>query len=248
MTALSVSEQQSYQSLRTYLLSLPLAGSPEVVQGQANRVAEPATPDFVVMTATIRSRLEWNVDSLFDVAYTGSAAGGTLTVTAVQLGTLVAGATVFGTGLLLAGGTFTLGAQLGGSAGGTGTYALSPSATIPSQQLASGAKALLQPTRLTVQCDVHGPNAGDNAQIVSTALRDAYAVDAFNSYGPDVWPLYADDPRQVAFIDGEQQFEERWTVDVQLQVNPALTLPQQFFTSVVVGLHEIGSGPNPAPS
>jgi hypothetical protein len=100
----------------------------------------------------------------------------------------------------------------------------------------SGITEYVQPTKLTVQVDVHGPNSDENVQLISTMFRDEYAVDQFGLSGQDVTPLYCNDPHQVPFINGEQQFEFRWSVDMFLQVNPVITLPQQFATVVNVDL------------
>jgi hypothetical protein len=82
--------------------------------------------------------------------------------------------------------------------------------------------------KFTVQIDVHGPSSGDNAATIVTALRDDWAVDFFAAMHPEVAPLYADDARQMAFISGEKQYENRWIVEAQIEVNSAVRLPQQF--------------------
>ncbi len=106
--------------------------------------------------------------------------------------------------------------------------------------LPGGVGAALQPTRVVVQLDVHGPNSGDNAQVIATMLRDPYAFDAFAASGFDVVPLYADDPRQIPFIDAEKQYEDRWIVDAHLQANEVVTgAPVQFYASAVVNLVEV---------
>lgn len=222
MINVSLLESQALTSLRTFIMSV-LPGVP-VIKGQVNRTPEPGAADFVIQTATIRGRLETNTDVFKDLAYTGSAAGGTLTVAAFQLGgTIGVGNLVLGSGVLV--GTVITG-TLGGT-GGTGTYAITPAQVFPLQQLAGGTMSITAPMKLTVQVDVHGPNAGDNAQVLATLFRDEYATAAFASYGPDVTPLYADDPKQLGFIDGEKQIEERWSLDVHLQINPTTVVPQQ---------------------
>lgn len=95
---------------------------------------------------------------------------------------------------------------------------------------------MLQPTEHTVQLDVHGPNAGDNAQIIVTTMKDEAGCSAFAATGFDVMPLYASDARQMAFPTGENQFEDRWVIDLVLQVNPVVTLPQQSATTAVTGI------------
>jgi hypothetical protein len=97
-------------------------------------------------------------------------------------------------------------------------------------------KDAMQPARVTVQLDIHGPDSADNAQVITTLLRDEYAVNIFATFGLDVTPLYAGDPRQSPFLNGEQQIETRWTVDSVLQCNPIVTVPQDFASTLSVGL------------
>ena len=97
-------------------------------------------------------------------------------------------------------------------------------------------RSVLQPTKLTVQLDVHGPNGGDNVQIVTTLFRDLNACEAFAASGIDVSPLYTSEPRQLPFINAEQQYEDRHTVDVVMQVNPIVTQSQDFADALHVGI------------
>jgi hypothetical protein len=94
----------------------------------------------------------------------------------------------------------------------------------------------LQPMQLTVQLDIHGTSASDNLNLITSLFRDQYGVDAFNASGFDVTPLYMGDPRQMPFINGEQQIETRWTVDTVLQCNPIITTAQQFATTLNIGV------------
>lgn len=210
-------------ALRAFLLGI-LPGV-EVILSQVNRVPEPKNPNFVLMTPLLRARLETNVDTYADVSFTGSIAGKVLTVTEVAFGTIATGQTLFGP--TVAAGTTIAG--LGTGTGGVGTYNLSTSQSVASGPLASGTEAILTPTMVTVQLDCHGPASGDNAQTISALFRDAYAVQQFATSGIDLVPLYTSDPRQAAFINAEQAYEDRWTLDVMLQSNQVISgLPQQF--------------------
>jgi hypothetical protein len=113
------------------------------------------------------------------------------------------------------------------------TWTDAPEATPP-----IGTRDSLAATEVIVQVDVHGPSSADNAQIISTVLRDEYATIAFTRLGVEVQPLYAEDPRQSPFENGEQQTEWRWTVDVHLQANPVVTTPQDFADVVEVTTYE----------
>lgn len=94
----------------------------------------------------------------------------------------------------------------------------------------------LSPTKVTMQVDVHGPQAGNNAQLISNLFRTDYACDFFVTTGFDISPLYSSDPKQIPFLNGEQQIEERWVVDVCMQSNPITTVAQQFADAVEVGV------------
>jgi hypothetical protein len=214
----------------------------DVVAAQDNRVPEPASPDFIVMTPIRRPRLSTNIDTYADVAFTASIAGSVMTVSTIQIGAIAAGTTLFGTGVVPG----TQITALSGGTGGPGTYAVSPPQSVPAQPMAAGGATFLQPTEFVVQLDVHGPNSGDNAQIISTLFRDAFGVDAFAALNAAVSPLYADDPNQTPFINAEQQFETRWTVDAHLQVNEVVAgVPQQFAGVIAVGLVEVEAAYKP---
>lgn len=231
---LSLTESQAFTALRSFLLAVLPSGI-EVLRSQVNQVPEPQGPDFVMMTALSRERLETNVSAYSDVAFTGSIAGNTLTVTAMQMGGIAVGAQLLGNNLA-ANTTVT---ALGTGTGGDGTYTVSPSQTVVSQTIAAGTQTILQPTQLTVQVDVYGPNSADNAQIITTLVRDGYAVDQFATSGYDVMPLYASEARQSPLINAESQFEARWTFSIVMQVNPTITVPQQFADQLQATLTEV---------
>lgn len=101
--------------LRAFLLSF-LPSGVEVVTAQDNRVPEP-DGDFVSMTVNCRGRLATNVNTYQDCSFEASIAGTVMTVTHVDLGTILVSATVFGSSV--ADGT-VIDAQTGGSLGGVG--------------------------------------------------------------------------------------------------------------------------------
>jgi len=207
-----------------------------VVRGQVNKVAEPALPDFAVLWPTRHTRLATNEDGTGDCRFVGSiASDGTMTVSAVSFGSLALGATVWGSGV--AAGTRIVG--LGTGTGGVGTYLVSSTQAVSSEVMACGVKAAEQRWQMDVQIDVHGPNSGDNATRISTLLRDEFATSAFAAITPDVSPLHADDPRQIPFVNGEDQTENRWIVEARLQVNSTVVIPQQYMDAAVVGLIDV---------
>jgi hypothetical protein len=82
-----------------------------------------------------------------------------------------------------------------------------------------------QGVEVMLQLDVFGVNAADLATIITTLWRDDYACLAL---GAVCQPLYCDEPRLMPFIDGEEQYEQRYTISAHLQYNPTVSVPQQF--------------------
>lgn len=234
MATVAPTQSQIQTVLRAFLLQILPAGTP-VVLGQANRVAEPHADDFVVFWPLRRPRIATNVDSSADCRVAGSIAGATLTVDSVSFGTLAVGRTLWGTGVA----SNTRITALGSGSGGVGTYSVSPSQTAPLQTISGGATQVMEAAEIVFQLDVHGSTSGDNAQIIAALLRDPYAVEYFEASGFEVWPLYADDPRQMPFQNDQQQYENRWVIEAVLQANETVEIPQQYADEVDVGLVEI---------
>lgn len=195
-------------------------------------MAAPAGSDYVIMTPLFQERIETNTSEFIDAVFTGSISGDTLTITAVITGSLVAGRYIFGVGI--AANTYIV-SQLTGTPGGVGTYSISPSPqTITSETISAGASSILRPTKVTVQVDVHGPNSADNTQIITSLIRSDYGVTQFATYGFDVTPLHCNEPKQMPFLNGEQQIEYRWTFEVVMQSNPVLVVSQDAASVVTV--------------
>jgi hypothetical protein len=232
---LSVTQSNIQTALISFLASAMPSGM-EIVEGQDNRVPEPVGQDFIVFTIMRRDRLSTNVDAFADCAFTASISGNIMDVTAVQIGTVAAGNLVFGSGIAV--GTRVSGTLTG--TGGIGTYLVSVSQTIGSEQMAAGSFTALQAVNAMIQIDVHGPNSSDNAQIITTLFRDDYAYQIMRQSGFDVAPLHADDPKQIPFINAEQQYEYRWVIEAHMQANQiVLGIPQQFFDVVDLNVESV---------
>lgn len=205
----------------------------EVVQGQINRVSELPATDFVVMWALRFPRLATNIDTYVDAVFTGAISGTTLNITAVSpdyVGEITVGSTVYGNNVV--NGTQVDG--FGTGTGGVGTYVVNNTQTVSSEILATGTQQLLQKAECVMQLDVHGVQSSDDAQIISTTFRDAFAVDYFTAVNPDIIPLYCKDPVQTAFLNAENQYEDRFSIEMHLQVNQKIVIPQQFADALVV--------------
>jgi hypothetical protein len=108
-------------------------------------------------------------------------------------------------------------------------------ASDPSTQPQSN--AITQAVRYQIQVDAYGPTSGDLIQTLWGVLQ---APDAFDFFAAQtikgVYPLYADNPRQHALVDEEDEFEVRWMMDVSLQFNPTLTSAVQTASTATVSI------------
>ena len=235
---LSPTQDQTLAALRAVLAQCASTPAAQIVLGQANRVPPPAGTDYIVMTPLRRTRLETNSDNFDDCRIIGGISGTTLTVASVTFGTVTVGRLLW----IPPATALTIVSQLSGTPGGPGTYQVSASASVASNTvMGCGATAVLAPYQLDVQVDVHGSGgssqAADNAQIISGLFRDDWSFEAFKSQIASVVPLHADDPIFMpGFVDGEDQYEDRWVVEVRLQVNATISVAQRYADSAVVGI------------
>ena len=226
---LTVTPTQSdiQDALRSFLLSVLPAGV-DAIAGMVNRVPEPAAPNFIVFTCIRRRRIATNLDSFNDCRFTASINGTAMVVTGVDVGTILEGAVLFGAGI-------AAGTTVVSGPGGVGVYVVAPSQTAPTTTVSAGQANYTQMTEVVFQVDVHSANvldSADMAQTITTMFRDAYATQFFAAANPAVAPLLADDPRQMPFLDAEEQFETRWMVEARLQANQTiLGVPAQFADS-----------------
>jgi hypothetical protein len=227
---------------------LIIQGVVEIVRGQDNRVPEPLAGDFIVMTPIMRQRLAWNAVGFFDGAFTVVISGNIMTVTEINhnVPTLVPGVSIRDTGGVIFPNTI-IGQQISGPPGGLGEYFISPSqATYTSVIAYAGLREDMAATKWTVQLDVHGPLSGDNIQAIYSLFFSEYATNVFSSTGFDVTPLTSTQPRQIPFLNAEQQIEYRWSIDLDMQINPIVSTPQQFFDEVEVSITEVDTPKGPA--
>ena len=221
-------------SIQTALVSAIQAVLPGtiVIEGQSNRASEPSASSFVVFTIMRRERLSTNLMVYADCAFTGSVSGTTLNVFSVQFGSIAVGAPIFA----LTGATGVSVSSFGAGTGGVGTYVLTGPLILSSGPLASGQVYVAEPVKITMQLDFHGPDprtTSDMVAPVETLFRSELANSLFASATTGVYPLYADDPRQVPWVNSEQQIEAMWTLDCVVQVNQQVAWPQQFATSLI---------------
>ena len=81
------------------------------------------------------------------------------------------------------------------------------------------------PSRIDVQIDFYGAQAGEFCKTVKTAFRSHWG---FAHFPANIKPLYTSDGIQSPLLTGEQQYESRWTLTASMQYNPTVTVPQEF--------------------
>lgn len=90
---------------------------------------------------------------------------------------------------------------------------------------AIGTATLVGPTRIDVQADFYGAQAGEYCKAAMMVFRSFWGFDQFPA---NIKPLYTSDGHQAPLTTGEQQYESRWTLTVSMQYNPTVTVPQDF--------------------
>ena len=104
-----------------------------------------------------------------------------------------------------------------------------------------------QNMQVALQLDVHGAQAFNNSNRISTLFRDGFATEFFEDY-PNISPLYAGDPRNAPFISGERQYEDRYIVEVELQVNFTMTATAQSARTLTADIIDVETDPNSWPN
>ena len=95
-----------------------------------------------------------------------------------------------------------------------------------------GEQHISRTTRWHCQIDFYGTSAAQRATVLSAVVRTPFACEWFRDNAPVLTPLWADDPFQTTLINGEQQYEPRWTVTFVGQIDPVVTLPLAFFDDI----------------
>jgi hypothetical protein len=221
-------------------LTAVLPSTTAIIAGLQNRSAEPVQGNYVVVTPIRYTRLETNIDSAEDCKFTGSFAGNILTVTAVEIGELTIGSTIFGPGVAA---NTNIVSQTSGPSGGAGNYTVSVPQTLASGTLSCGEQTVTMNAEVVLQLDFHSLapdySSGDNAQIVSTLLRDEFGVDFIAGVNPAIAPFYADDPKMMPFINDQSQIEWRWVLEARFQVVQTVSISQQYFDSADLNVVEV---------
>lgn len=195
-------------ALRAFLLDRLPAGA-EVIQGVVNRVAEPTAPSFATLTLIRAQRLSTNVDADADVKFSASIApapatfqgsiapaprqpaappSGLMAVSLVSAGQVLVGSLVAGAGV--ADGTYVT-AQIGGTPGGAGNYAVSVPQSVIAGPLTSSCGLMAVSSvaigSIEVGASVWGvglPPTTVRAALTGAGGAGTYAVGPSQSFGP----------------------------------------------------------------
>jgi hypothetical protein len=97
----------------------------------------------------------------------------------------------------------------------------------------------LAKTKFALQLDFHGVGSSDMMQTFGTLFMDEYACDFFSGTPYDIAPLFSTDPIQAPFINGEKQYEDRWTMNALFELNAVVATPQQFATTLTPTVIEV---------
>jgi hypothetical protein len=240
-SAASTPTEATIQEALGGFLKFILPPDTEVVEGQDTAVSEPYGSRFVVVTPMSRPRLATNLVLYAETQIYASISGSKLNVDSIQFGTIIPNSLLWGIFGDVQQGT-TIIKQIGGMGGGPGVYELSHLQTTVKQTMACGNMYIWTDNELVFQLDIHGANPRESTDMVSTIsalFRDEVATDYFDNLRIGLSPLHADEPHQVPFLNAEQAWETRWSLDAHMQVSQKITLPQQFTTSVIVQIQPL---------
>lgn len=106
-------------------------------------------------------------------------------------------------------------------------------------QPATSAMGYTEVRQADIQVDIYGPGAGDRAVALETTFSSSYAYSKIKAINEKVAPLYSTAAIQAPMIDAEQQWQERWTITVSLQVHIVVSFPQDYFDSADITLEPV---------
>lgn len=106
---------------------------------------------------------------------------------------------------------------------------------VVSNNPAAAQSTYMGPTRIDIQVDFYGAQAGDYCKALNNVFRTSYAASQFPA---NIQPLYCSDGHQGPLITAEQQYESRWTLTATLQYNPSVIVPQDYAQALAVNILE----------
>lgn len=94
---------------------------------------------------------------------------------------------------------------------------------------ADSAMGYTEVRQLDIQVDIYGDGAADRAVALETIFPSDYAYQKIKSIDGRLAPLYTSDAFNAAMINGENQYQERWTLTVTVQPHITVSFPQDYF-------------------
>ena len=85
-------------------------------------------------------------------------------------------------------------------------------------------ESMIQGSKLQMmQLDFYGDNAFNDVTKVATLWRSMHTTEALKG----VQPLYANNPRNLEYVNEQDQYEKRFLLEIALQYNPYYTYAEQ---------------------
>ena len=95
-------------------------------------------------------------------------------------------------------------------------------------------ESMIQNSRLfMMQLDFYGDQAFDRANQVGVMWRSQYSTDQLKT----VAPLYANQVRNMEYVNEQDQYEQRFMLEIALQYNPHYTYTEQSDTDIQVNIN-----------
>lgn len=104
---------------------------------------------------------------------------------------------------------------------------------------ATSSVRLTEVRQADIQVDIYGVRAADRAIALETVFRSGHAYDLIKARDKRVAPLYASEAMQAPFINAGEQWEQRYTVTLSLQVHITVEVPQAYFDRISVTTEQV---------
>lgn len=102
-----------------------------------------------------------------------------------------------------------------------------------SQYTNEDGESTIQTSKLyMMQLDFYGEQAFDRVTQCATMWRSQYTTNKLQA----IQPLYANNPRNMEFVNEQDQYEKRFLLEIALQYNPYYTYAEQSDTVVSVDI------------
>lgn len=117
--------------------------------------------------------------------------------------------------------------------------------------LKSGTEHTHQTKEWICQLDIYSKEAATVAATIATLMRSSWGVRQFAEQTKHshftLAPLYAGEPHQNSMINGEKQYENRWTLDLHLQFTVVIDTPAQFADKLTIKTVSVDTSFPPEP-